>query len=105
MRQRLLEPSRVVEQVAASVGCVPMAGRELERMLKAEQRIGRPLQIDQNVAEVFPEPPLVGPELDRLVERLQRLLVASLLLQRGAEAREYSGLGFCRMAREIHSSA
>lgn len=57
-------------------------------MPKTEKRVVRSFQVEQDIAEVFPEFAHVGLELHRLVEGFQRLFMSSLLLQRGAEARE-----------------
>ena len=93
MRERLFEPLQPEEQIPALVGGLPAAGIELERMLKAEDGLGRAVEIDQNIAEIDPQFGVIRLELHRLVEGFQRLFVPPLPLQCAAEARQIDRLG------------
>ncbi|OIQ69089.1 hypothetical protein GALL_493140 [mine drainage metagenome] len=50
----LLEPVRSIEEMRELVRRVPMARIELQRMLKAQDRVRRAFDIDQDVAEISP---------------------------------------------------
>src|ERR1700741_5194391 len=83
-----LEALRLIEEQRDAFRRLPMTRRALERVLKAQDRLGRTLKLVERPRKIAPELCIIGLELHRLIERLESLFAAPLLQQRGAKCRQ-----------------
>src|ERR1700751_1800984 len=86
--ERLLEPFRGMEKLAAMISGIPLLRVEPERLLIAQYGLGIAAERNKNRGEATPVERIVRLELDQLVGHLKRFVQPPCLPERAAEVCE-----------------